>query len=240
MPPTPDRLLTDRLLRLPRVLAARYARGRDEDTIDELECVGNLALVEAARRYDPNNEAKASLETFAYSHVRHAIRRAIGVGGRYTQEGRWRRLSIDSDVASEATDYRQHDPGYFVDIADFLAVARRKVGRRLWDAFCKKILADTVMRANPDAAEAAERLLAWVGKSGFHATLKPITSPRGWWFLVLDETREVKGPKRSSHAIKRSYGPLPDRWRMLQVGEAARLVRNKGYEFVEEANASHP
>lgn len=65
----------ERHTRLVRRLAYQMAREIGVMSIDELESIGNEALVQSAMRYDPSNAA--SFSTFAYYRIRGAMIDAV-------------------------------------------------------------------------------------------------------------------------------------------------------------------
>ena len=120
---------TDRLLNIPRALAQKYARN-DTGLFDDLLSVGNLALVEAAARFDP---ALGKAATYLYGHVDRTLRNHTNPR-RYSPESRWRKLtSLDAPRGEglEAIDFLADPRSVAPDAPPIIEEQYQEVMRRL-------------------------------------------------------------------------------------------------------------
>lgn len=96
----PSLELTPQILRIPLALASKFAV-KDSDQWEELVCVGNLALVEYAPKWNP--ERGKQLDGYLYDCVWWRLLRATGRGGAnrgVSHAQRWGRLA-SLDAAAE-------------------------------------------------------------------------------------------------------------------------------------------
>jgi RNA polymerase sigma factor (sigma-70 family) len=152
-----DELLVGKVLDIPKAMAKKYGRGEQER--EELESIGYLELVKAARTYDPSRCEVSDFGAFAAQRVQWAVWGALGSGGGYGRhEKRWQSLlSLDGPDEEEAglratIASTTPDPGDTVASAEILKmlVSRLKPLHRAAYLLVK--------RDNLSPKEAAERL----------------------------------------------------------------------------------
>lgn len=98
--------LSAKMLKIPKVLAMKMARGNSY-LEEELESAGNEELVRSCYRYNPENETKATVETYLYASVKYRMWREIA----RRKKRLVREVSLDSDWSSKTKNPLEYDGG---------------------------------------------------------------------------------------------------------------------------------
>lgn len=142
-----NELITEEIRRMPGAMAVKFAgkfrRKYGSDVVEEMEAIGLLALVNAARHYNPTRADAASFTTYAYNSIRNKFLYELGLskGASRANLPRWHgggNVSLE-DEAGDATlgDLLlvcEDDPSLSAETDDEFEVARRIMAGTLTDA----------------------------------------------------------------------------------------------------------